>query len=203
MDDKSKAVVTVVTQDTAALKPTLFQASPGCMGWLHTPAPLTPAAAVQCQSVGQLGSLEQVARMILPRGAEVLNYSQQQYKEPERDLIDLALVQPPQQSYRCAPCGSVCTLRCWVCERPCTACAAEQWLKRPVLQVRVPVDRRGGQGARPAGGLRAQRAPVAGGRHCAHGAVASGASRHHTGRHLLPPGQARAMSEVVLQCCSD
>ena len=48
--------------------------------------------------------------MILPRGSEVVSYSSQQYTQPDRDLIDLALTQPRQQSYRyavCALCHSV------------------------------------------------------------------------------------------------
>ena len=61
---------------------------------------------MQSQSIKDLGTPEQVARMILPRGSEVVSYSSQQYTQPDRDLIDLALTQPRQQSYRRALQGA-------------------------------------------------------------------------------------------------
>ena len=63
---------------------------------------------MQCRAISQLGSLDQVAQLILPRGAKLLDSSSRKVQEPDRDLIDLALQQPPQQIYRHA-----CLLHIW------------------------------------------------------------------------------------------
>ena len=75
---------------------------------LHVDSAITFAAA-QCQDISQLGTVNELSRLILPPGSRLLTATSREFTEPDRDLSAFQgfLLQPRQTIYRCT-CWSFC-----------------------------------------------------------------------------------------------